>query len=139
MLPVKVIGGTFGRDDIVWNYFSNIVVIPAGTNQVKMIFRGEGTITPAVNFQGSYVSGFVEISSSDTWIAVPAGTQLVVKVTGSIAARLYNYMLLYKTSNLSQGRLLYRDSNFCLSHDSPPSITIFHTMLLVKRKYQRFL
>jgi len=88
---------SFGRSDITWKYFSEIQALPAGTNTIKMRWNGSGTVSPQINFQGSFVAGFVDITAQDTWTAIPAGTQLVVKFDGAVGAKLYDYTLLYKT------------------------------------------
>jgi len=87
---------SFGRDDIGWNYFSNIQTIPSGINRVKLIFNGLGTVTPYINLQGSYSSGFLAMVTVDSWTEIITGTQMIVRFIGSAAARVYNYAILYK-------------------------------------------
>lgn len=86
----------FGSANAAWTYVSNIVPIPGTTNEIKMKFQVTGTVTISVNFQGSLVSGFVTIPSEDTYVSVPTGTQLIIKIEGSAGSFLYNYAALYR-------------------------------------------
>lgn len=87
---------SFGLTSGVWTYVSNIKTIPSGLTKIKIKFNAVGSVTASANFQGDFVTSFVNIPNQDTYVTVTTGTQLVIKFTGAIGARLYDYMVLYK-------------------------------------------
>jgi hypothetical protein len=87
---------SFGRDDISWTYYSVVKTVTSGTNTIKMKLDGYGTVTPYIAMHGIPGGTFTYVSAYDTWITVPAGVSLIVKIVGGIGARLYSYELLHK-------------------------------------------
>lgn len=86
----------FGRDDSSWVYYSEVSAIPAATNRIKIKWSGMGALSFSCNFQGNYAAEFEDLPTEDSWITIPTGTQLVVKIVGGSGARLYSYKILYK-------------------------------------------
>lgn len=80
-----------------WTYISTIVSVPSTTNEVKIKYFSEGAISVFANLQGSPSVGFISIPSQDTFVSIPAGASLVIKITGSSSSKIFNLGLLYRT------------------------------------------
>lgn len=89
---------SFGRSDITWTMYSNNIVVPGTTNEVKFKYFGEGTIAVTATLSGDLTTGYVSISSEDSWISIPVGTALKIKITGNAGSKIYSYACLFRTN-----------------------------------------
>lgn len=86
----------FGHNTTSWVFYSVMVPETTGLNRIKIKYNYTGTLVGYATLEG-YSGSYTELTSQDTWITIPTGTELVIKFIGTPASYLYNFMVTLKT------------------------------------------